>query len=117
MFYHAETYQHGGIATSTVLFTSQTNNVDATFTSDFSERRSGFTLDIRSVLCSELVYPEDEDSGEYCDYINAQDLVIAAGEILQGALVTDTENDGKYLNHECQKWNIRTDETQVYVVF
>ena len=43
--------------------------------------------------------------------------MIAAGEVLEGALVTDTENDGNYPNHACQNWNIVADENQVYLSF
>ena len=82
--------------------------MDVTFTSDYSERRSGFTLDLRSTLCSDL--------GKDCADRTAQELVIAAGEVLEGALVTDTE-DGKYPNHACQNWDIMIDENQVDFVF
>ena len=97
--------------------------MDVTFTSDYSERRNGFTLDIRSTLCSDLENvesqedEEDEDTSEDCDDRPAHELVIPAEEVLEGALVTDTENDGKYPNYACQNWNIMTDENQVYFVF
>ena len=42
-------------------------------------------------------------------------MQIAAGETLQGVLVTHTENDGNYPNHACQSWNIIADENQVYL--
>ena len=114
MFYDAETHRDGVIQTGEVLFTSETNNVDVRFTSDYTERRTGFTLDIRSALCSELVYPEeDENSSKDCDDITAQELVIVAGEVLRGVLVTDTEYDGHYSNYACQNWNIMADENQV----
>ena len=59
----------------------------------------------------------DRDARSEEDDCYAQDIVIAAGELLQVALVTDTENDGKYPNRACQTWNIMTDENQVYSVF
>ena len=124
MLYLTETSKDGVIPTGDVLFTSETNNVDVTFTSDGTQRRTGFTLDIRSTLCSNLESSEedeedeeDEDTIEDCNDSIAQELVIPAAEVLEGALVTDTENDGKYPNHACQNWNIMTDENQVYFVF
>ena len=94
--------------------------MDVTFTCDYSERRTGFTLDIRSTLCSDLENSEedegDEVTSEDCDDQTAQELVIAAGEVLEGALVTNTE-DGNYPNHACQNWNIMADENQVDFVF
>ena len=41
--------------------------------------------------------------------------MVPAEEVLEGALVTNTE-DGKYPNDACQNWNIMADENQVYVV-
>ena len=58
-----------------------------------------------------------ETRSEDCDDRTPQEVVIAAGEVLEGALVTDTENDGNYSNDACQDWNIMADENQVYVVF
>ena len=43
-------------------------------------------------------------------------MVIAARQVLQGAIVTDTENDGQYPNNACQNWNIITDENQVDII-
>ena len=48
-----ETRREGHFATGVILFTSETNNVNARFTSDYSVRRSGFTLDVQSVACGE----------------------------------------------------------------
>ena len=93
-----------------ILFTSETSNVDVRFTSDSSGRMSGFTLDVQSIPCSEREsFPEH---GEPCD---PQEVVISAWEVQQGALVTDTGNDGNYINHACQNWNIIADENQVYI--
>ena len=120
VFYLTEINHSGAIPTGAVLFTSETNNVDVRFTSDNSVTRIGFTLDIRSTLCSEIVTPdeeEEENSSENCEDRPAQELVIGAGEVLQGALVTDTGNDFNYPNNACQKWNIMADENQVYLVF
>ena len=113
MLYLTETNRDGVIATGNVLFTSETNSVDVRFSSDYSKSYSGFSLDIRSTLCSDLEKShEDED----CDD-PARDLVIAAGEFVQGALVTNSATDGKYPNNACQNWNIMTDENQVNVSF
>ena len=113
MLYLTETNREGVIATGNILFTSDTNNLDVRFSSDYSKRYSGFSLDIRSTLCSDLENPhEDED----CDG-TSQDLVIAAGEFLHCALVTNSDNNGRYLNNACQNWNIMTDENQVNVSF
>ena len=110
MLYLTETKRHGVIATGYVLFTSETNNVDVRFRSDYTVRYSGFSLDIRSTLYSDLGNShEDED----CDD-PAHDPVIATGEVLQGDLVTNSDNLGKYQTDACQNWNIMTDENQVY---
>ena len=89
------------------LFRSQTNNVDVTFTSDYKGRRSGFSLDVRSTLCA---WPD------FCDD-PVEEVVVAANETLEGAIVTHTEEDGLYPNNACQDWKIITDENQVYIVF
>ena len=120
VLYLTETSKDGVILTGDVLFRSETNNVDVTFTSDGTQRRTGFTLDIRSTLCSNLESSEedeeDEDTSEDCGDSTAQEVLIVAGEVFEGALVTDTE-DGKYPNNTCQNWNIMADENQVYVMF
>ena len=51
-------------------------------------------------------------SADDCD---SQEIEIAAGEVLQGAIVTDTEDGGNYPNNACQNWNIIADENQVYI--
>ena len=91
------------------------------FTSDSLQRRRGFTLDIRSTLCSGLDNSE-VDSSETPEDCNdpAQEIRIAKGEVLQGALSVKTEGYGYnayYLNDACQKWNIITDKNQVYILF
>ena len=121
VLYLTETSRDGEYMDGDALFRSETNNVDVTFTSDSTERRTGFTLDIRSTLCSNLEHSEedeeDEDTSVDCADRTAQEVVIAAGELLEGALVSDTENDGNYPDYACQNWNIMTDENQVYVMF
>ena len=112
VLYLTETKRSGVIATGDVLFTSETNSVDVRFTSDYIVTYSGFYLDIRSALCSDPLNTEEYDD---CDDITSEELVIAAGDFLEGALVTDTEDDSSYPNHACQNWNIMTDEYQVYV--
>ena len=80
------------------------------FTSDHSVRRRGFTLDVQSIHCCEREsFPQDVDP---CD---PQNLVIAAGEVQQDALVTSTANYGNYSNDACENWNIIADENQVYI--
>ena len=116
--------------------------MNARFTSDYIVRRSGFTLDVQSIPCSDCEnfpqhgdfnphdvyssttsYPEyTEGYGNYsgnnggCDD-SAQEVHIPTGETHYGALITDTENDGNYPNHACQNWNIIADENQVHVFF
>ena len=142
MLFLPEKRREGDYSTGDILFTSDSNNVNARFTSDYSVRRSGFTLDVQSIPCSDrenfpqhddfnphdiysstTSYPEyTEGYGNYsgnnggCDD-SAQEVHITTAEILQGALVTDTENDGNYPNHACQNWNIIADENQVHVLF
>ena len=53
MLYLTETRRDGDYSTDNVLFTSQTNAVDIRFTSDFSVRRSGASIDIRSISCTD----------------------------------------------------------------
>ena len=112
MFYLTETRKEGYYSTGDVLFTSQTNNVDVKFTSDFSVRRSGFRLNIRSILCTDRdnflqtdvstatteqysantdydVYTSGMGMNHGCDE-SAQEIQIATGQVLPGALVTNT---------------------------
>ena len=56
--------------------------------------------------------PSGRRSADDCD---SQEIEIAAGEILQSAIATDTETNGNYPNHACQNWNIIADENQVYI--
>ena len=58
-----------------------------------------------------------EYSDEYRCAVFVNEVKVAAGEMLKGALVSDTENDGNYPNHACQDWDIKAQENQVYVVF
>ena len=50
---------------------------------------------------------------DVCDE-SVHEVQLAGDEVKQGALVSDTESDGKYPNHACQNWNIITDENRVY---
>ena len=141
MLFLTEKRREGVYSTGDILFTSDSNNVNARFTSDNSVRRSGFTLDVQSIPCSDrenfpqhgdfnphdvyfstTPYPEyTEGNGNYsgnnggCDE-SAEEVVIAARQVLQGAIVTDTENDGQYPNNACQNWNIIIDENQVDIM-
>ena len=131
-----EKRREGHYSTGDILFTSDSNNVNAKFTSDFSVRRNGFTLDVESIPCSDRAnYPEEADFNPHDFYSNttsypeytdgnysgnnggcddsAQEVVLVARQVLQAALITDTESDGHYPNHACQNWNISTDENQV----
>ena len=135
MLFLTEKRREGDYSTGDILFTSDSNNVNARFTSDLSVRRSGFTLDVHSIPCSDrenfpqhgdfnpqdvysstTSYPEyTEGNGNYsgnnggCDD-SAEEVVITARQVLQGAIVTDTENDGQYPNNACENWNIIADE-------
>ena len=53
--------------------------------------------------------------GDPCDNSIAQEVVLAAGEVIEDALVIDTGDDGSYPNNACQDWNIMAHENQVYV--
>ena len=99
MLYFTETRKEGHYL-SGELFTSETNNVNVKFTSDESVTRSGFTLDIRSTLC-----------------YSVQEVVVAPGEVLEGAIVSYTQSDGLYPNRALQDWSITTEENQVCIVF
>ena len=52
-FNHVVTRREGMYMTGDILFTSQTNRVNVTFSSDESVTHRGFTLDVRSIICSE----------------------------------------------------------------
>ena len=58
-----------------------------------------------------------EYSEEYRCAVFVNEVKVGAGGVLEGALVSDTESDGKYPNHACQDWNIMAEENQVQVVF
>ena len=58
-----------------------------------------------------------EYSDEYRCAVFVNEVKVGAGEVLEGALVSDTENDGNYPNHACQDWDIKAEEIQVYAVF
>ena len=132
------TRREGHYSTGDILFTSETNNVNARFTSDLSIRRSGFTLDVQSIPCADGEnFPQVDDfnpadvytgSGAYPEYPygnpnysgnnggcdeSVEEVELAARQFLQGALVSDTESDGNYSNNACQTWNIITEENKV----
>ena len=114
VLYLTETRRHGYYVYGDVLFTSETNSVDVRFLSDHSVSYRGFYLNIRSILCGgDSLNSLNSDD---CDDITSEELVIAAEDFLEGALVTDTEDDSSYPNNRCQNWNIMTDENQVYVL-
>ena len=52
------------------------------------------------------VNPRGSDEG--CDD-PVQEVRVAAGQVLEGAIVSDTESDGLYPNNACQEWKIITD--------
>ena len=100
MLYIVEITIDGRLPPGYELFTSKTNSVNVRFISGFLGRRTGFTADVRSISCDSV------DSG-------VQEIVIAAGEVIEDALVTETESDGLYRNHALQEWKIKADENQV----
>ena len=113
-------HREGEYPPAYVLFISETNSVDVTCTSDSTTRRSGFSLDIRSASCVDLVNLEEENERFYeidenCD-ANVQKVKVAAGQVLEGAIVSDTDSDGLYPNNACQVWDIFTDANQVHCV-
>ena len=132
MLYLAETHSTGYYPAGDVLFTSQTNNVDVKFTSDYSVTSTGFRLNIRSISCSDhdnfpptVVNPATTQepstsapvhTSEMPDNCDAQEVEITEGQVIPGALVIHTGSDGNYSNNACQHWNIIADENQVYVL-
>ena len=133
-----ETRKEGHYSTGDTLFTSETNNVNVRFTSDYTITRSGFTLDVQSISCAD--HPQHPQQGDddhhttsaYPDYTDGnpnysgnsggceesvQEVQLAEDEVQPDALVTDTESNGNYPNNTCQNWNIIADENQVYDVF
>ena len=101
MLYLTETRFSGAYPSGHVLFVSETDSMDVRFDSNSNGRDIGFTLDARSTSC---------------DY-GVKEVRIAAGEVLEDALVSDTDSDGLYPNNAWQKWNIITDENQVNIWF
>ena len=43
--------------------------------------------------------------------------MVATGEVLEDAIVTDTDSDERYPNYALQQWEIITDENQVNIWF
>ena len=107
--YLTETRAYGKYYSSrSVLFDSETNNVDVRFTSDHGARKSGFTLDVSTMPCSwKTGYCGTTSTGE------VQDVMVPPGETLEGVISTPTESDGLYGNDVCLDWNIITDEGKV----
>ena len=58
-------YKDGMFPSGEVLFTSLGNRVETTFDSDYDGRRSGFTLDVKSIDCSKYSFTDryDQHSG------------------------------------------------------
>ena len=100
MLYFTETSRSGSYPKGYPLFKSETNSVDVIFTSDYSGRKNGIMLDVKSISCGSDV----------------EKIVVDAGEVFEGAIVTDVESDGKYPNRATQKWKIITDENQCIVI-
>ena len=74
--------------------------MDVRFTSDYSGSKDGILLDVKSITCGS----------------DFEKVVVDAAEVLEGAIVTDVESDGKYPNKAIQKWKIITDENQCIVI-
>ena len=123
--YFTETRRDGNYLSGDILFTSETNNVDVRFSSDFRETRTGFTLDVRSIPCSDRanfqqldeessMNPGDTANGDCGD----RQVVVAAGKELRDALIINrTEKDIDYWKDPCRDWTITTDENQVNLLF
>ena len=101
MLYLIVTKKDGTYLPGYELFTSETNSVNVRFTSDIGQRRRGFTLDVKSISC-----PPPHV---------VQEIVVAAGEVVKDALITDTESDGLYPNRAWQEWQVITDENKVNI--
>ena len=100
MLYFSETSRSGSYQNDYPLFRSGTNSVDVRFTSDYSGSKDGILLDVKSITCGS----------------DFEKVVVDAAEVLEGAIVTDVESDGKYPNKAIQKWKIITDENQCIVI-
>ena len=86
MLYLTETLFAGAYPSGHVLFISETDSVGVRFDSDTSGRDIGFALDVRSTSY---------------DY-GVKEVRIAAEEVLEGALVSDTDSDDLYPNNACK---------------
>ena len=75
--------REGHYSVGEVIYTSEINSVDVSFTSNSWERRSGFTLDVRSTSC---IVNAEEDV-EVCDD-TVQEVMVSAGQMLGDALST-----------------------------
>ena len=121
MLYLTETRREGNYVTGGVLFVSSTNSVDVKFTSDSYLNQPGFMLDARSIPCADrdtLTLAEQHSSdGGYTFCNPPQEVVISAGEVLEDAIAMETDSDGNYLKDTYEKWNIVTDENQVFLRF
>ena len=82
-------------------YSHQTNSVDVEFTTDFGVRYNGFTLDVRSTPCTDVVEVH-QIKEDVCDD-TVQEVMVPAGEMLKDALVTHrVSNDvGDYPNSAC----------------
>ena len=132
MLYLTETQKDGNYSSDNVLFTSETNSVIVRFTSDWGITSIGFSLDVRSISCADRErypvtgnqqeneyttsgYPEENYSSGSGNHggCESEEIEMAAGEMFQGALVTQTGSDGSYPDNACQEWKITTTENQV----
>ena len=104
-----ETRRYGHYSTGDILYTSETNSVNARFTSDYRTAKKGFRLDVQSTPCTDL---ENYLQHLKCD---EQEVQLSTGEVQHAALVTEVGSYGEYPNCACQNWNIITDENEVYI--
>ena len=124
MLYLTENERSGNYVTGGVLFVSHTSSVDVKFTSDYYESYPGFTLDVRSINCADrenltLAIQHSMAYGgngfRFCE--PPKEVMISAGEVLEDAIAPETDSDGNYITYSYNRWNIVTDENQVYSGF
>ena len=80
-----ETHRDGYYSYGEILFTSETNSVNVSFTSDYNIRWSGFRLNIQSISCQDHKNYLTTNLG--CD---EQEVQLSTGKVQHGALASET---------------------------
>ena len=109
--YLTDSRRDGEYPTGDILWTSGSKSALVTFTSDSMGRRLGFKLDVRSVPCTDREnYPATRSCGE-----PVQEVMVAAGEVLEGFIVHPLGPFGRYPDDVCKEWSIITDDNKVQI--